>query len=321
MTHAPSRPVAAADPEERSLEHLGRYRELAAFQDEPRQMRSGAVGKVGRLRLGFEHRRGRTGLVTMERQAPLLVQRPLYWDESVPDMACLMIIHSSGSVLQGDRFEVRIDVGAGARAHVTTQAATKVHQMDANYAAQVQEVTVASGGYLEYLPGLTIPHRHARYVTDTRVTIPTDATMLLSETVMPGRKYHGDGELFAYDVLSSAVRVQRPDGRRLFTEKLLVEPPRRDVRAVGVMGGFDVFGTVYALTGTETAERVLARTPPSYEPDAVVSGATRLPNGAGVVLRVLGMESGPVRERMRAFWDVVRQETLGVGVPKAFLWE
>jgi urease accessory protein len=87
------------------------------------------------------------------------------------------------------------------------------------------------------------------------------------------------------------------------------------------MGGFDVVGTVYALTSAEIAERVLARTPPSYEPDAVASGATRLPNGAGVVLRVLGAESGPVRERIRTFWDVVRQEALGVGVPRAFLWE
>jgi urease accessory protein len=320
MTHAPAA-APDRDPEAGSLERLGRLRELAAFQDEPRQMRSGAVGKTGRLRLGFEHRRGRTALVTMERQAPLLVQRPLYWDESVPEMACLMIIHSSGSVLQGDRFDVRIDIGSGARAHVTTQAATKVHQMDANYAAQTQEVTVAPGGYLEYLPGLTIPHRHARYVTDTRITIPSDATLLLSETVMPGRKYHANGELFAYDVLSSTVHARRPDGTRLFTEKLLVEPPRRSVRAIGVMGGFDVFGTMYALTSPDIAERVMARTPPSFEPDAVVSGATRLPNGAGVVLRVLGVESGPVRERMRVFWDVLRQESLGVGVPKAFLWE
>lgn len=320
MTDAPAT-GAIQDREERSLERLGRLRELAAFQGEPRQMRSGAVGKSGRLRLGFEHRRGRTALVTMERQAPLLVQRPLYWDTALPDMACLMIIHSSGSVLQGDRFEVRIDVGAGARAHVTTQAATKVHQMDANYAAQLQEITVASGGYLEYLPGLTIPHRHARYVTDTQVTIPSDATMLLSETVMPGRKYHADGELFEYDVFSSTVRAQRPDGRSLFTEKLLVEPSRGTVRATGVMGDFDVFGTVYVLASADIADRVLTCTPPSYEPDEVVSGATRLPNGAGVVLRVLGQESGPVRERMREFWDVVRQETLGVGVPKAFLWE
>ena len=120
----------------RSLAAIGRAPELAAYQDEPRQMRSAVVGKSGALRLGFERRGARTALVTMERQVPLLVQRPLYWDRSLPGMACVTIIHTSGSVLQGDRFQVRIDVGPGAQAYVTTQAATKIHEMDANYAAQ-----------------------------------------------------------------------------------------------------------------------------------------------------------------------------------------
>ena len=166
----------------------------------------------------------------MERRAPLLVQRPLYWDDALPGMACVFIIHTSGSVLQGDRFDVRIDVGPGAQAHVTTQAATKIHEMDANYAAQVQDITLGDGAYLEYLPGVIIPHRHARYV----VGHPDDAArrtppMLLSEIVMPGRKYHGDGELFEYDVFSSTVSAERPDGQRLFTEKL----PRGAGRLVG----------------------------------------------------------------------------------------
>jgi urease accessory protein len=310
-----------ADLGGRSLATLGAARELAAYQDEPRQMRSGAVGKTGLLRMGFEYRRGRTALAVMERQVPLMVQRPLYWDHELPDMACLMVIHTSGSVLQGDRFHVRIDVGSGARAHVTTQAATKIHEMDANYAAQLQDITVASGGYLEYLPGLTIPHRHSRYLSDTMVTLPADATTLLSETVMPGRKYHRDGELFQYDVFSTTVHARRPDGTRLFTEKLLVEPPNGTVRAVGAMGGFDVLGTVFALTGAEHIEAIMERTEPVFESEGVVSGASRLPNDAGVVLRVLGSESGPVRRRIREFWGVVRQSVVGVAVPEAFLWE
>jgi urease accessory protein len=306
----------------RTLESLGQARELAGYQDEPRQMRSAVVGKSGALHLGFERRGARTALVRMERQVPLLVQRPLYWDRSVPGMACVTIIHTSGGVLQGDRAYVRIAVAAGAQAHVTTQAATKIHEMDANYAAQLQDITLDHGGYLEYLPGVTIPHRHARYLADTLVTLPDDATMLLSEVVMPGRKHHRDGELFQYDVFSSTVSAERPDGRPLFTEKILVEPAAWSVREPGAMGGYDVLGTVFALTGREHAGRILERSEPVFDAGIdVVSGAALLPNDAGVVLRVLGRESVPVRRRIRQFWGVVRQQVLGVPVPDAFLWE
>ena len=301
---------------------LGRAPELAAYQDEPRQMRSAVVGKSGALRLGFERRGARTALVTMERRVPLLVQRPLYWDRSLPGMACVSIIHTSGSVLGGDRSHVRIDVGPGAQAYVTTQAATKIHEMDANYAAQVQDIALDHGAYLEYLPGVTIPHRHSRYLADTRVTLPGDATMLLSEIVMPGRTHHGEGERFAYDVYSSTVSAERPDGERLFTEKILVEPAAWSVREAGAMGGYDVFGTLFALTGREHATAILEATTPSVDAArGVASGASRLPHDAGVIFRVLGTGSAPVRRRIREFRAVVRQQVLGTSLPEAFLWE
>src|SRR5512142_726607 len=136
--------------------------ELAAFQDEPRQMASGAVGKTGFLRLGFERRGDRTILADLDRRAPYMAQRVLYPEESMPDLAWLFMITTSGCVLQGDRLALDVAVAPGARAHVTTQSATKIHSMDANYAVQTQTFTVADSAYLEYLPEPLIPHRQAR---------------------------------------------------------------------------------------------------------------------------------------------------------------
>ena len=306
----------------RSFADIGQLPELAAYQDEPRQMRSAVVGKSGALRLGFERRGTRTALVTMERQVPLMVQRPLYWDRSLPGMACVSIIHTSGSILGGDRLQMRVDMGPDAQAYLTTQAATKIHAMDANYAAQVQDIHLDNGAYLEYLPGPTIPHRHARYVAETRVTLPEDATMLLSEVVMPGRTHHGDGERFAYDVFSSRVTAERPGGGPLFTEKILIEPGVWSVRDPGAMGGYDVFGTLFVLTGREHASAILdGATPSMHRALDVASGANLLPNDAGVVFRVLGMASGPVRHRVREFRALVRRQVMGVSVPEPFLWE
>ena len=47
--------------------------ELLDYQDEPPQMDSGAVGKSGYLKLGFEKRGDKSVLADMERRVPSLV--------------------------------------------------------------------------------------------------------------------------------------------------------------------------------------------------------------------------------------------------------
>ncbi len=65
---------------------------------------------------------------------------------------------------------------------------------------------------------------------------------------MPGRKYHGAGELFEYELYSSVVTATRPDGTPLFTEKLVARPWRQPVRQAGAMGKFDVFANLTLVT-------------------------------------------------------------------------
>lgn len=185
--------------------------ELAAFQDEPLQMKSGTVGKTGFLRLGFEQRGGRTILADLERRAPYMAQRALYCDQGMPELAWLFMITTSGCVLQGDRLALEVALGPRAQAHVTTQSATKIHTMDANYAVQTQTITLADGAYLEFLPDPLIPHRGARFA-DTRISIAPSATLLYSEIIQSGRKHHHPDECFGATVISISCAAARPDG-------------------------------------------------------------------------------------------------------------
>jgi urease accessory protein len=300
---------------------LERAPELAQYQDEPKQFPSGAVGKNGFLRLGFELRGGRSTLVDLDRRVPLLVQQALYWDEALPDLPCVFIITTSGCVLQGDRQTIEIDLADNTMAHVTTQSATKIHSMDANFATQRQEIVLGENAYLEYLPDAMIPHAHARFSMHTSITIAPSATLIYGEILMAGRKYHKDGELFQFDLFSSTVRAQNPAGAELFTEKYIIEPHIHDVRQSSVMGGFDVFGNVIVLTSRANADRIFEQTPPELNlQEQRASGVSRLPNDAGLVFKVLGMESQPVRARIREFWSIVRQEVAGAPVPRQFLW-
>jgi urease accessory protein len=295
--------------------------EFAGYQDEPPQMRSGAPGKSGYLRLGFERRDDRTILADLESRTPFLAQRPLHCDDALPDMAWVFTITTSGCVLQGDRLMLDITLGPGARAHVTTQSATKIHTMDANYASQVQNITLDEGAYLEFLPEPLIPHRQSRFASDTRITIAPTASLLYSEIVQPGRKHHHPDECFGATVLSLVTTAARADGRTLFSEKLLIEPLRNPMRQTGVMDGFDVFGNVILCTPAGVAARIHDLVDADVDlAQGVAFGACRLPNDAGLVCKVLGRETAQVKTKVREFWEVARKEITGAGIPPHFFW-
>ncbi|WP_378941232.1 urease accessory protein UreD [Mesorhizobium sp. ANAO-SY3R2] len=300
---------------------LANARELAAYQDEPKQLPSGSFGKNAFLRLGFEPRADRTVLSTLHRRAPLIVQQALYWDEEMPGLPCVSIISNAGGILQGDRNTIEIDLAPGAQAYVTTQSATRIHEMDANYATQTQHLVLGEEAYLEYIPHPVIPHKHARFVQRTDVTIDPTATLIYSEVLMPGRKYYGLGELFHYDLFSSTVHAARPDGASLFTEKFVIEPYRTSVSRLGAMGSFHVFGNVVLLTPKPNADRLFDAVAPAFDKKAgLAKGISRLPYDAGLLFKVLGMETAPVRDAIRQFWSLARQEVVGARVPDNFLW-
>jgi urease accessory protein len=315
MTAATTAPWAAA-------EALGALApELTRFQDEPLQMQSRTVGKTGFLRLGFERRGGRTILANLERRAPFIAQRALHCDQEMPALAHVFMIVTTGCLLQGDRLALDVRLGPGAQAHVTTQSATKIHTMDANYAAQTQSFTLADDAYLEFLPDPIIPHREARFISETRITIAPTATILFSEIIQPGRKHHHPDECFGATVMSISTSAARPDGSILFSEKLVIEPLRHPMRQTGVMDSFDVFGNVILCSPKANIDRIYKRVEADVDlVRGLAYGACRLPNDAGLIYKVLGCETKQVKDKIREFWGIARKEIIGANLPPPFFW-
>ena len=305
------------------LRRLDLAREVQGYQDQPAQMRAAGPGKVGELRLGFSMRHGKSVLHDLYRVAPLLVQQALYWDEAMPELPICSIISVGGGILQGDRYKIDISVGPGACAYVTSQGANRIHRMDANYASQHQTVNVEAGGYLEYLPDFTIPYRGSRFINETELVVAPDATVLYGEMMMTGRKHHHADERFGLDLLSVMASVRRPDGRQLFTEKVLIEKGDPTIDFTAVMRGFDAFANIMCLAPAPVCARIRERFTPHLPVEGEIramSGVSRLPNEAGLMLRVVGVESYDVRHEVRRFWRIVREEARGRTLPTEFIW-
>lgn len=297
-------------------------KEVQPYSHPTRAMYVGAPGKVGRLRLGFElDRDGRSIMRDHYREAPLIVQRELYCDRTMPDMPVVYILSSGGPNVDGDRYEQVINLAPGTQAHITTGAGTKVAEMVDNYASMSQEITLGADSYLEYLPEPLTPCRHSRYITGTEIVADPTASMVYAEIYNPGRKYYKDGEVFAYDMVSATTEARRPDGTRLFREKFIIDPERDPIRGLGIMGDYDVFANVIVLAPPEKADAIYERVmPEKSDKPKFITAITRLPNRAGLIFKVLGMETEPVKHAVRHFASIVRQEIKGKELSDDFPW-
>lgn len=290
----------------KSLQKMDSLPELQAYQDHPKQMKAAARGKVGVLELDFERKNDKTVLTHLYRVTPLLVQQALYWDESWPSLPICSIISVGGGILQGDRYYLEVNVKDNAYACVNTQSATRVQEMDTNYATQYQHIEVGKNAYLEYIPDSTILYKHSRSAFENTIIADPSSVVLYGETIMLGRKYYHN-ERFEFDVFSSAVNVYRPNGDCVFSEKLLLneDDPTKNFNAV--MQHFDVFANVVCVCPPDMQQKIVENYVFSHDKTLnVLAGVSQLPNQTGMVLRVVGQESYHVHAEIKCFTKLVR---------------
>lgn len=298
-------------------------REMAPYLAPPDAMYVGAPGKHGYLRMGFEiDPRGKSIMRDLERRVPLIVQQELYFDRNWKELPCVYILSSGGANLDGDRYQQDIYMKKDSFAWISTGAATKISEMKRNYSGLKQHFTLEEGSYLEFMPEPVIPCRDTRFICYSDLTVHPTATLFYSEIYMGGRKYYEKPEMFDYDILSVCCLGKRPDGTPLFREKFVVEPKRLLFpRQLGMMGMFDVFANVIVMTPEANAEEIYARTPAFFDREnRLAAGITKLPNKAGVLFKVLGMETGPVKKAVREFCSTVRESVKGIPVAEEFPW-
>jgi len=103
-----------------------------------------------------------------------------------------VIVNTGGGMTGGDRFDVDIKVGAGARLTVTTAAAEKIYRSlgpDTDIGVKLE---VGAGGALAWLPQETIVFDQARLRRGIDIELAPAANLLLAEAAVFGRSAMGE---------------------------------------------------------------------------------------------------------------------------------
>ena len=288
--------------------------EVLYYDSELSQLGVGKAGKLGAIVLLLEKNAKVNKTVIKEQfsKVPLFTQRALYLEESLPSMAYLYIISPSGGVLQGDRYRIDIKLAENAIAHITTQGATRLYRMDKNFATQILNISLDSNCYLEYVPDQIIPYRDSRFYQSVNLDVPDDATLIYSETIVPGRM--AMGEYFDYDVCYLKTIAKNHNGSLKFIDTALLEPKKNQLKRFGLLEAFNMFSNMYLLVpdkyvtilNEKISEEII-----NYH--KVVARCSILPNDSGILVRILGNMIDNIKEVTHHILKICRQEILGAG--------
>ena len=285
--------------------------QFASFDGKIPQMDVGKTGKIGFLKLTLESdsQRNKTIITEQLSRVPLYVQKALYYDETIPFMAHVFVLSPSGGVLQGDRYRTDIELKNGAISHITTQGATRMYKMNSNYATQMINLNVGKNCYLEFLPEQLIPYKNSRYYQKATFKIDDSATLVYSETIVPGRV--AMGELFDYDICCLKTLCYDDKQEIKFHDNCILEPKKQTMNSLGIFGNKTVHSMMYVVTKQECIEELYETINQLFKDnDEIIGGASILPNNSGLSVRVLSNSSELNKTTVYNIAQIVRKQII-----------
>lgn len=252
---------------------------------------------------------GRTALLHQHVTYPFHVGRSWLVPGDPAGMTTLYVQSCSGGLFQHDDLAWRIVARDGAKAHVTTAAATIVHRMDDGHARQAVTVEAGRGALVEYFPDSLILFRGARLVNELTLKVHPEAVVMARDAIVPHDPSGGDG---VFDWIASDLSVQGFDGSILARDRYRLEGSVLSRRTPGVTGSFKCQGA-FIVVQRQIPQRALLDGLRSVMPhgEGVYVGASTLPAGCGIWLRVLAVDSILLRDALERAWYSARRLITG----------
>lgn len=238
----------------------------------------------GRIALSVAATHGLTRRARVHEAGSLRVRFPNSSDAGGLDA---VLVNTAGGMTGGDKFELDLDIGAGARLSLTTAAAEKVYRSlgpDTNVAI---ELTVGDGAALAWLPQETILFDRVRLRRTIDIELAGKAQLLLAEAIVFGRAAMGESVSVGH--LLDRWRVRR-DGALIFAETLRIDGAvAQQLTERSVAAGGAAMATVLIISDDEEAVAAVNAMQQNFEGEVGVSAWNGLalarlvaPNGAAL---------------------------------------
>ncbi len=208
----------------------------------------------------------------------------------------LMLMSSSPGILDGDAYQLKIELGAGSHLHLHTQSYQRLFNMKQT-ATQSLEVKLAELSSFCYLPHPSVPHKSSDFTAINKIYLAANCRLIFGEILTCGRKLNG--EVFSFSKYHNITEVFI-NNKLIIKENLLIQPATINLKAIGQLEGFTHQASLIFISencdlneaGT-LIDNLLA------EEKDMIYGITETPV-SGLLVRLLGQKAEQLHDCLKA---------------------
>jgi urease accessory protein len=238
---------------------------------------------------------GRTRLGLQRVPYPFHVTRAFHLDSARPDLATLYMQSASGGLYRDDRLSLVLHCGEDTAAHVTTQAATIVHDTRKQQTVLSTRIEVERGGFLAYTPDPLVLFPGARIDSTTEVILHNRASAVLADAFV-WHDLNGSGRPFAACALRTVVRDGQ--GRELLRDQGTIKG--QDFLSIASPAGPYRASATLLILGEGSARLDPERFEQTLGSLGCLTGISLAPNGIGASARILASAGGVLARGLAA---------------------
>lgn len=205
----------------------------------------------------------------------------------------LMMMSSSPGVLDGDRYNLVIELAENSSLHLHTQSYQRLFNMKEG-AVQNMEVYLQKGASFIYLPHPSVPHESSIFRSTNKFHLTDDCNLTWGEILTCGRKLNG--EVFRFSSYHSITEIFIYN-KLIIKENLFMKPSAIDPNCLGQLEGFTHQASLIHIGKSATIHKENIYQYLSQQ-EEIISGVSTTANN-GLIVRLLGNKAEQLFEHLQ----------------------
>jgi urease accessory protein len=196
----------------------------------------------------------------------------------------LMIMNSSPGILDGDDYEINIELEKNSCLHLHSQSYQRLFQMKKG-ALQNSVIRLAENCSFTYIQHPCVPHEQSIFKSTNKIFLSANCNLVWGEVLTCGRKLNG--EVFRFASYHTVTEIYKED-RLVIKENLRMQPSLVDPKVIGQLEGHTHQASFIYLPAEGVKPECMDTVHQWLEGQPeIVFGITNA-GGNGMVIRVLG---------------------------------